>query len=169
MDQKAVDRDGPAAGTNTGKARSARLIPSAGESCGRVVRPSRAAVAGPAGKERRVGAVLPGMTEPMSIDLHSEYLRADLLLAVGSPTEAARTLAAVVEAEPANEAALELLARSYFASAQLGRAEAALVRLVELAPANGWARRALARTLERQSRRDEAVAHHRVADALGAA
>ena len=64
--------------------------------------------------------------------------------------------------------ALELLARSYFASAQLGRAEEALRRLVELAPANGWARRALARTLERQSRGGEAVAHHRVADALGA-
>jgi hypothetical protein len=37
------------------------------------------------------------------------------------------------------------------------------------APSNGWARRALARTLERQSRADEAAAHHRVADALGAA
>ncbi len=74
----------------------------------------------------------------------------------------------VVEAEPANEAALELLARSYYGSAQLGRSEEALVRLVELAPANGWARRALARTLERQSRADEAVVRHRTADALGA-
>lgn len=104
----------------------------------------------------------------MSIDLHSEYLRADLMLAVGQPTEAARILVPVVEAEPANEAALELLARSYFASAQLARAEETLHRLVELAPANGWARRALARTLERQSRADEAGPHHRIADALGA-
>lgn len=107
------------------------------------------------------------MSEPR-IDLHSEYLRADLMFAVGQPTEAARILVPVVEAEPANEAALELLARSYFGSAQLARAEEALVRLVELAPANGWARRALARTLERQSRADEAVPHHRIADALGA-
>ena len=160
MDQNAVDRDGPAVGTNTGKAGDAGRIPRSGES---------SAVAGGAGKCRGAGAVLCGMTQPMSIDFHSEYLRADLLLAVGQPTEAARTLAAVVEAEPTNEAAVELLARSYFASAQLGRAETTLVRLVELAPANGWARRALARTLERQSRRDEAVAHHRVADALGAA
>ena len=53
--------------------------------------------------------------------------------------------------------------------AWLTRAEDALTRLVEMAPANGWARRALARTLERQSRSGEAVAHHRVADALGAA
>jgi predicted Zn-dependent protease len=108
------------------------------------------------------------MSGPGEIDLHSEYLRADLMLAVGQPAEAARILLAVVAAEPDNEAAVELLARSYFASAQLARAEEALLRLVELAPANGWARRALARTLERQSRPQEAVPHHRVADALGA-
>lgn len=65
--------------------------------------------------------------------------------------------------------ALELLARANFGSAQLHRAETALTRLVERAPADGWTRRALARTLERQSRAAEAVAHHRVADALGAA
>ena len=103
------------------------------------------------------------------IDLHSEFLRADLLVNMGQPTAAARILEPVVTAEPTNEAALELLARAYFGSAQLGRAEEALGRLVELAPANGWARRALARTLERQSRPAEATAHHRVADALGAA
>ncbi len=107
------------------------------------------------------------MTTPFELDLHSEYLRADLFLSLGQPTEAARILVPVVEAEPANEAALELLARSYFGSAQLARAEEALTRLVEMAPANGWARRALARTLERQSRPDEATVHHRVADALG--
>jgi Flp pilus assembly protein TadD len=109
------------------------------------------------------------MTQPFEVDLHSEYLRADLFLAMGQPSDAARIVARVVEAEPANQAALELLARAYFGSAQLVRAEEALVRLVEVAPANGWARRALARTLERQSRADEAAPHHRVADALGAA
>jgi Flp pilus assembly protein TadD len=109
------------------------------------------------------------MTQPFELDLHSEYLRADLFLAMGQPTEAARILTSVVDAEPVNEAALELLARAYFGSAQLTRAEAVLARLVELAPANGWARRALARTLERQSRAVEAVPHHRVADALGVA
>jgi Flp pilus assembly protein TadD len=108
------------------------------------------------------------MSEPFEIDLHSEYLRADLFVAMGRPSEAARILTRVVEAEPENEAAVELLARSYFGSAQLAKAEEALTRLVALAPTNAWARRALARTLERQSRRDEAVAHHRVADALGA-
>ena len=107
------------------------------------------------------------MTEPYEIDLHSEYLRADLFLAMGQPSEAARLLEPVVAAEPGHQAALELLARSYFGAAQLERAEGALTQLVELTPANGWARRALARTLERQSRAAEAVVHHRVADALG--
>ena len=63
------------------------------------------------------------------VDLHSEYLRADLFLAVDQPVEAARVLVPLVEAEPANEAALELLARSYFRSAQLARAEETLTRL----------------------------------------
>ncbi|WP_116449613.1 tetratricopeptide repeat protein [Blastococcus litoris] len=109
------------------------------------------------------------MTQPFEIDMHSEFLRADLLLAMGQPTEAARILERVVAADPANEAALELLARAYFGSAQLTKSENALTRLVALAPANGWARRALARTLERQSRGAEAQPHHRMADALGAA
>ncbi len=109
------------------------------------------------------------MTTPHEIDLHSEYLRADLFFAMGQPVEAARVLEPLVASEPGNVAALELLARSYFGAAQLQKAEDALRRLVELAPADGWARRALARTLERQSRPVEAGAHHRVADALGAA
>lgn len=107
------------------------------------------------------------MNQPFEIDLHSEFLRADLFLSMGRPDEAARILEPVVEAEPENEAALEALARAYFGSAQLSRAEGVLARLVVLAPANGWARRALARTLERQSRHAEAVPHHRLADALG--
>jgi predicted Zn-dependent protease len=110
----------------------------------------------------------PNARQPHHVDLHSEYLRADLFLAMGQPIEAAKVLQGVLEAEPDNQAALELLARSYFGSAQLARAETALTRLVELAPANGWARRALARTLERQSRAADAAVHHRVADALGA-
>ncbi|WP_104525978.1 tetratricopeptide repeat protein [Blastococcus atacamensis] len=109
------------------------------------------------------------MTREFQLDLHSEFLRADLFLNMGQPVEAARVLQPVVDAEPGNEAALELLARAYFGSAQLTRAEESLARLVALSPSNGWARRALARTLERLSRRDEATVHHRMADALGAA
>jgi Flp pilus assembly protein TadD len=112
--------------------------------------------------------IQPFETQPFETDLHSDFLRADLFFSMGQPVEAARVLEPLVAAEPGNEAALELLARSYFGSAQLQKAEDALRRLVELAPANGWARRALARTLERRSRRGEAVTHHRMADALGA-
>ena len=119
------------------------------------------------GKSGAVRTVDPGMTRPFEIDLHSEYLRGDLFLAMGRPTEAARILERVVEAEPDNKAGLELLARAYFGSAQLTKAEEALTRLVGMAPVDGWARRALARTLERQSRAAEAAVHHRVADALG--
>ena len=151
-DQKDVDRDSPRVGMYVAKRRFRHRIPG-----GRRV-----------GKDAGTDRVDQGVTQPYEIDMHSEFLRADLFLAMGQPTEAARILARVVEAEPANEAALELLARAYFGSAQLGRSEAALTRLVELAPSNGWARRALARTLERQSRADEAVVHHRMADALGA-
>ncbi|HYH24853.1 MAG TPA: tetratricopeptide repeat protein [Blastococcus sp.] len=108
------------------------------------------------------------MTQSFELDLHSEFLRADLFLNMGQPAEAARILQPVVDAEPANEAALELLARAYYGSAQLARAEESLGRLVDMSPSNGWARRALARTLERQSRSGEAAVHHRMADALGA-
>ena len=108
------------------------------------------------------------MTREFELDLHSEFLRADLYLNMGQPAEAARILLPVVDAEPDNEAALELLARAFYGSAQLTRAEESLSRLVDMSPSNGWARRALARTLERQSRSGEAAVHHRMADALGA-
>lgn len=104
-----------------------------------------------------------------TIDLHSEFLRAELFLTTGQPAEAVAVLAPVVAAEPQNVAVLELLGRACFESAQLVKAEEAFGQLVTLAPADGWARRALARTLERQHRPAEAATHHRMADALGAA
>ncbi|MPQ98103.1 tetratricopeptide repeat protein [Modestobacter sp. I12A-02628] len=102
-------------------------------------------------------------------DVYDEFRRAELYLESGRPTDAARMLETVVEAEPRNEAALELLARAYFGSAQLQRAERTLTRLVEASPCNAWARRALARTMDRQSRVTEAATQHRMADVLGAA
>ena len=49
--------------------------------------PERAAGKGPG----RV-AVDRGMTQPFEIDLHSEYLRADLFLAMGQPSEALKQI-----------------------------------------------------------------------------
>ncbi len=99
---------------------------------------------------------------------YAEFRRAEQFLEMGQPAEAARIVAPVVEAAPEHTAALELHARALFASAQLGRAEQALRQLTERCPDDGWARLALARTLERLGRPQEGAAHRRVALALGA-
>ncbi|MCW2608416.1 MAG: uncharacterized protein JWO60_3109 [Frankiales bacterium] len=100
-------------------------------------------------------------------DLYAAFRQAELFLRAGQPTEAARLVAPVVEADPGSTAALELHARALFASAQLGPAETALRALVERRPDDGWARFALARTLERRGLADEAAEQRRVAAALG--
>jgi Flp pilus assembly protein TadD len=98
--------------------------------------------------------------------LYSEFRYAELLMELGKPAEAARVLDPVVAGQPAH-AALELRARALFASAQLGRAEQALQQLIGLRPDDGWARMALARTLERQGRAQDAAVHRRLAGVLG--
>ncbi|MBN3585332.1 tetratricopeptide repeat protein, partial [Algoriphagus aestuarii] len=57
---------------------------------------------------------------------------------------------------------LELLGRSYFHSAQLAKAEEVFRKIIELDPCDAWAHIALARTLERQNRADEAAPHRRM-------
>ncbi|MFC4535433.1 tetratricopeptide repeat protein [Sphaerisporangium dianthi] len=99
---------------------------------------------------------------------YEEYQRGCLFFEARDYPEAARILTPLVEAEPGNRAAVELLARAYFHSAQLGRAEEAFRRLLELDPANGWAYEALARTLERRSRHGEAERYRKLAQAMGA-
>jgi Flp pilus assembly protein TadD len=99
---------------------------------------------------------------------YSEFQRATMFFDAKDYTEAGRILAPIVEGEPTNRASVELLGRAYFHSAQLRRAEETFVRLVELDPANGWAYEALARTLERQNRADEARRYRKLAHALGA-
>jgi Flp pilus assembly protein TadD len=101
--------------------------------------------------------------------LYAEFRRAEFLLDVDRPAEAARVLDAVVEAAPDDTMALELHARALFRSAQLGRAEQALRALVARRPDDGWAYIALARALERQGRAADAVVHRRTAEALGQA
>ena len=101
----------------------------------------------------------------MTTSLYDAFRQGELFLRAGQPAEAARLLTPVVEGEPGNHAALELLARSLSASAQLERAEAAFRELVERRPDHGWAHFALARTLERQGR--DGSEHRRVAAALG--
>jgi Flp pilus assembly protein TadD len=99
---------------------------------------------------------------------YSEFQRAMMFFDAKDYAEAGRILAPIVDREPTNRATVELLGRAYFHSAQLGHAEETFIRLVELDPANGWAYEALARTLERRNRADEAQRHRKLAHAMGA-
>ncbi|WP_226347167.1 tetratricopeptide repeat protein [Agilicoccus flavus] len=82
---------------------------------------------------------------------------------------AARELEGVVAAAdgPGVGDAPLLLARAYYHSAQLARAEAAATALVDRDPTDGHAMLLLARTLQRQGRPERAEPWHRRAQALG--
>ncbi|MET9563418.1 MULTISPECIES: tetratricopeptide repeat protein [Streptomyces] len=78
----------------------------------------------------------------------------------------ARVLDGLVEEVPQETGPRLLLARAYYHSAQLSRAEAELRVLVERDPVEHYARLMLGRTLQRQGRDDEAGPHLRLASAL---
>ncbi|MFE9172688.1 tetratricopeptide repeat protein [Streptomyces kebangsaanensis] len=79
---------------------------------------------------------------------------------------AARVLAGLVEEVPEQTGPRLLLARAYYHSAQLRRAEAELRVIVERDPVEHYARLMLGRTLERQGRHAEAGTQLRIASAL---
>jgi tetratricopeptide (TPR) repeat protein len=85
------------------------------------------------------------------------------LLEERQPRRAIALLDPALEAEPGSSSLRTLRAWAYFQTAQLGRAEADLLRLVEDCPTDVWARFALGRALERQSRYEEALPHMRLA------
>jgi len=60
-----------------------------------------------------------------------------------------------------------LLARAYFQSAQLGRAEATLLRVIEDSPTDSYAHLLLGRTLQRAGRHAEAARPLALAEVLG--
>ncbi len=95
-----------------------------------------------------------------------EYRQARLFLRVGEPGHAARLLGPIVTAEPANAEARLQLALAYFATAQLGRAEAELRVLVERDPTDHYSHHLLGRTLERRGRPTDALRHLRLAAAM---
>ncbi len=115
-------------------------------------------------------------TTPFSLRLswaEGLYERGDYLAA-------ANALAGLVdevdsaEQDPSSEGVLHsvtelrlLLARAYFRSAQLGRAEAALVRVIEDAPTDAYAHLLLGRTLQRAGRHDEAARPLALAEIFG--
>ncbi|MEU6289465.1 tetratricopeptide repeat protein [Streptomyces sp. NPDC005047] len=79
---------------------------------------------------------------------------------------AARVLDGLVGEVPEQTGPRLLLARSYYHSAQLRRAESELRILVERDPVEHYARLMLGRTLERQGRQEEADVQLRIAAAL---
>ncbi|MEU5634730.1 tetratricopeptide repeat protein [Streptomyces rishiriensis] len=92
--------------------------------------------------------------------------RAQLFFGAKEYTAAARVLVGLVEEEPEQTGPRLLLARAYYHSAQLRRAEAELRVIVEREPVEQYARLMLGRTLERQGRHEEAGPQLRLAAAL---
>lgn len=91
------------------------------------------------------------------------YQQAWELIEASAPLKAIEILNPAIAAEPSSTSLRTLRAWAYFKSAQLGRAEADLSQLVEEAPTDVWARFALGRVLERQSKYAEALPHLRLA------
>ncbi|MGH3385387.1 MAG: tetratricopeptide repeat protein [Nocardioidaceae bacterium] len=102
------------------------------------------------------------------MDSVERYHEAWRLLEAQRPQDALRLLDPAVEAEPDSLSLRTLRAWAYFQSAHLRRAESELREIVDLQPTDLWARFALGRTLERQSRMADALPHLRLAAAMSA-
>lgn len=92
--------------------------------------------------------------------------RAQLFFEARDYTEAARLLAQVVSEVPGQVGPRLLLARAYYHSAQLRRAEEQLREVIARDPVEAYAHLMLARTLQRQSRDAEAAPLLRMAAAF---
>lgn len=102
--------------------------------------------------------VFPAQTAP-----ESAYRVAHDLLARRAPVEALAVLEPALAEEPRSTGLRSLRAWAYLIRVQLGRAEEELLSLVADDPSDVWARHALGRALERQSRHAEALPHLRLA------
>lgn len=96
-----------------------------------------------------------------------KWERAQLLFEACDYVKAAQLLAEVVEEVPFQTDLWLLLARAYYHSAQLGKAEARLRVIVDRNPVEHYAHLLLGRTLERQGRPEEAAPWLRLAAAFG--
>lgn len=85
------------------------------------------------------------------------------LLEDREPRRALALLDPALESEPSSASLRTLRAWAYFQTAQLQRAQGDLEALVELQPTDVWARFALGRAFERQSRYADALPHLRLA------
>lgn len=92
--------------------------------------------------------------------------RAQMFFEAKEYMTAARILEGLVEEVPEQVSPRLLLARAYYHSARLGRAETELRAVLERDPVEPYARLMLGRTLERQGRSAEATGHLRMAAAF---
>ncbi|MFF7441542.1 tetratricopeptide repeat protein [Streptomyces sp. NPDC008122] len=92
--------------------------------------------------------------------------RAQLFFDAKEYGTAVRILRGLVAEHPGQTAQRLLLARAYYHSAQLSRAETELRAVLERDPVEHYARLMLGRVLERQGRKDEAAPHLRMAAAM---
>ena len=105
--------------------------------------------------------VFPGQSGP-----ESAYRTAYDLLERRAPVEALDVLEPALTEDPKNTGLRSLKAWALLIRAQLTKAEETLTSLVEDHPDDVWARHALGRALERQSRHAEALPHLRLAAAM---
>ncbi|UQX04115.1 tetratricopeptide repeat protein [Streptomyces sp. RerS4] len=92
--------------------------------------------------------------------------RAGLFFEAKEYANAARVLVTVAAEAPEQLAPRLLLARAYYHSAQLSRAERELRAILERWPVEDYAQLLLGRTLERAGRSDEARPYLRIAAAM---
>ena len=105
--------------------------------------------------------VFPGQAGP-----ESAYRVAFDLLERRAPVEALEVIEPALAEDPGNSGLRTLRAWAFLIRAQLGPAQEELEQLVVDDPSDVWARHALGRVLERQSRYAEALPHLRLAAAM---
>ncbi|CAM3223510.1 tetratricopeptide repeat protein [Nocardioides dubius] len=105
----------------------------------------------------------PVMVFPDQRDPASAYRVAFDLLSRREVVQALEVLEPALELEPENHGLRTLRAWAWFIRVQLDKARVELEALVEADPTDAWVRFMLGRTLERQSKYDEALPHLRLA------
>jgi predicted Zn-dependent protease len=105
-------------------------------------------------------------SQPASEGLFESFRRAEMLIARQRPLDALQALGPVLASQPDSVSVQLLAGRAYLNSAQLERAEAAFARVVDLDPADHYARFGLGKALHRQGRLGEAHAQLKMAAAM---
>jgi tetratricopeptide (TPR) repeat protein len=126
--------------------------------------PDRSDLPGPEG--RAAGGQRDAANPDQPESTFASFRRAEMLLAQGRPLDAVQALLPVLADQPESASVHLLAGRAFLDSAQLRRAEAAFVRVLEIDPADHYARYALGKALQRQGRFTESLAQLRMASAM---